>query len=261
MVVASVVFNGTQYLIAGMARDKPAYDRERATLRGVINSFHAITPAERQRGPASCAEAGHRQAGHDDGGSGPNLPAERSRPKASCACSTTSIRRANPSPASASKLFSKHLLSLRSPVGGAPPAAQRPAAARTAAALRRLAAARPDRARAVERRRRRTLHAPVAAAAKRHCAADGGRHAAAVLLGGQRDRLADRALPAAGRRCAAGLRRVRRAGAVLYRAQRTRAVRRGNRLGGGAHPARLHRTAGARPRTQRGDRPVRRRRR
>jgi predicted Zn-dependent protease len=47
VVVAMVVFNGTQYMIAGMARDKPAYDRERATLRGVINSFHAITPAER----------------------------------------------------------------------------------------------------------------------------------------------------------------------------------------------------------------------
>jgi len=47
VVVAAVVFNGTQYLIGGMARDKPAYDRERATLRGVINSFHAITPAEK----------------------------------------------------------------------------------------------------------------------------------------------------------------------------------------------------------------------
>ena len=48
VVVASVVFNGTQYLIAGMAKDKPAYDRERATLRGAINSFHAITPAEQR---------------------------------------------------------------------------------------------------------------------------------------------------------------------------------------------------------------------
>lgn len=47
VVVAMVVFNGTQYLIAGMTKDKPTYDRERATLRGVINSFHAITPAER----------------------------------------------------------------------------------------------------------------------------------------------------------------------------------------------------------------------
>ncbi|MDP1928756.1 MAG: M48 family metalloprotease [Thiobacillus sp.] len=48
VVVASVVFNGTQYLIAGMTRDKPAYDRERATLRSAINSFHAITPAEQR---------------------------------------------------------------------------------------------------------------------------------------------------------------------------------------------------------------------
>lgn len=48
VVVASVVFNGTQYLIAGMAKDKPVYDRERATLRSAINSFHAITPAEQR---------------------------------------------------------------------------------------------------------------------------------------------------------------------------------------------------------------------
>jgi len=48
VVVAAVVFNGTQYLIAGMAKDKPVYDRERNTLRAAINSFRAITPAERQ---------------------------------------------------------------------------------------------------------------------------------------------------------------------------------------------------------------------
>lgn len=48
VVVAAVVFNGTQYLIAGMARDKPAYERERSTLRAAINSFRAITPAERR---------------------------------------------------------------------------------------------------------------------------------------------------------------------------------------------------------------------
>ena len=48
MVAAAVLFNGTQYLIAGMARDKPAYARERNTLRATINSFRAITPAERQ---------------------------------------------------------------------------------------------------------------------------------------------------------------------------------------------------------------------
>ena len=29
-------------------RDKPAYERERNTLRAAINSFRAITPAERQ---------------------------------------------------------------------------------------------------------------------------------------------------------------------------------------------------------------------
>ncbi len=48
VVVAAVVFNGAQYLIAGMAKDKAVYNRERNTLRGAINSFHAITPAERQ---------------------------------------------------------------------------------------------------------------------------------------------------------------------------------------------------------------------
>lgn len=48
VVAAAVVFNGTQYLIAGMAKDKPAYERERNALRGAINSFRAITPAERQ---------------------------------------------------------------------------------------------------------------------------------------------------------------------------------------------------------------------
>lgn len=48
VVVAAVVFNGTQYLIAGLAKDKPAYDRERSTLRAAINSFRAITPAEKQ---------------------------------------------------------------------------------------------------------------------------------------------------------------------------------------------------------------------
>lgn len=48
VVVAAVVFDGGQYLLAGMARDKAVYDRERAALRSAINSFHAITPAERQ---------------------------------------------------------------------------------------------------------------------------------------------------------------------------------------------------------------------
>jgi predicted Zn-dependent protease len=48
VVVASVVFNGTQYLIAAMAKDQTVYERERATLRAAINSFHAITPAEQR---------------------------------------------------------------------------------------------------------------------------------------------------------------------------------------------------------------------
>jgi predicted Zn-dependent protease len=48
VVAAAVVFNGTQYLIAGIAKDKPTYDRERSTLRAAINSFRAITPAEKQ---------------------------------------------------------------------------------------------------------------------------------------------------------------------------------------------------------------------
>ncbi len=47
VVVAAVVFNGTQYLIAGMTRDAVAYERERSVLRAAINSFHAITPAEK----------------------------------------------------------------------------------------------------------------------------------------------------------------------------------------------------------------------
>ncbi len=48
VVVAAVVFNGTQYLIAGMAKDKPTYERERSALRAAINSFHALGAAERQ---------------------------------------------------------------------------------------------------------------------------------------------------------------------------------------------------------------------
>ncbi len=47
VVVAAVVFNGAPYLIAGISKDKAAYERERAAQRSAINSFHAITPAER----------------------------------------------------------------------------------------------------------------------------------------------------------------------------------------------------------------------
>jgi len=46
--VAAVVFNGTQYLIGGMAWDNAVYTRERNALRGTINSFRAITAEERQ---------------------------------------------------------------------------------------------------------------------------------------------------------------------------------------------------------------------
>lgn len=48
VVAAAVVFGGTQYLLAGMTQDKTAYDRERSALRAAINSFRAITPAEKQ---------------------------------------------------------------------------------------------------------------------------------------------------------------------------------------------------------------------
>lgn len=47
VVVAVVVFNGTQYLIAGMAKDASAYARERGALRAAINSFRAMTAAEK----------------------------------------------------------------------------------------------------------------------------------------------------------------------------------------------------------------------
>jgi predicted Zn-dependent protease len=48
VVVAAVAFDGTQYLIAGMTRDTAAYERERSALRATINSFHAITAAEKK---------------------------------------------------------------------------------------------------------------------------------------------------------------------------------------------------------------------
>lgn len=47
-VVAAVAFRGTQYVIAGMALDQAAYLRERAALRGAINSFRAMTAAEKR---------------------------------------------------------------------------------------------------------------------------------------------------------------------------------------------------------------------
>jgi len=66
VVVAAVVFNGTQYLIAGLAKDKPAYDRERSTLRAAINSFRAITPAEKQAARPYVLRLS-RPSRHDDG--------------------------------------------------------------------------------------------------------------------------------------------------------------------------------------------------
>jgi len=39
VVVAAVVFNGTQYLIGGMAWDKSVYERERNALRGRSTAF------------------------------------------------------------------------------------------------------------------------------------------------------------------------------------------------------------------------------
>lgn len=48
VVATAVAFDGEQYLIAGMARDMAAYERERSALRAAINSFHALTPAEKR---------------------------------------------------------------------------------------------------------------------------------------------------------------------------------------------------------------------
>lgn len=49
-VVATAVAldGGQQYLIAGMTRDVAVYERERSALRAAINSFHAMTPAEKR---------------------------------------------------------------------------------------------------------------------------------------------------------------------------------------------------------------------
>jgi predicted Zn-dependent protease len=48
VLVSAVVFNGAQYLIAGIARDQATYARERSALRAAINSFHALTAAEKK---------------------------------------------------------------------------------------------------------------------------------------------------------------------------------------------------------------------
>lgn len=49
VVVAAVVFKDRQYLIAGITRDKTAYQKQRGTLRAAINSFRATTAADRAR--------------------------------------------------------------------------------------------------------------------------------------------------------------------------------------------------------------------
>lgn len=47
LLVSAVVYNGAQYLIAGLSRDANAYNQHRDTLKDAINSFHALTPAQR----------------------------------------------------------------------------------------------------------------------------------------------------------------------------------------------------------------------
>ncbi len=48
VLVGAVFFGGTQYLIAGLSRDANAYNQHRDSLKAAINSFHALTPAERK---------------------------------------------------------------------------------------------------------------------------------------------------------------------------------------------------------------------
>lgn len=48
VVATAVALDSGQYVIAGMARDVAAYERERSALRAAINSFHAISPAEKR---------------------------------------------------------------------------------------------------------------------------------------------------------------------------------------------------------------------
>ncbi len=47
VLAASVVFNGAQYLIAGLTQDANIYNARRDVLKKSINSFHALTPEER----------------------------------------------------------------------------------------------------------------------------------------------------------------------------------------------------------------------
>ncbi|MFP5410565.1 MAG: M48 family metalloprotease [Gammaproteobacteria bacterium] len=48
MIAAAVNVAGSAYLVAGIAHDATAYTRERNTLRGTINSFRALSAAERE---------------------------------------------------------------------------------------------------------------------------------------------------------------------------------------------------------------------
>ncbi len=48
VLVGAVVFGGAQYLIAGLSRDANAYNQHRDSLKAAINSFHALTSAERK---------------------------------------------------------------------------------------------------------------------------------------------------------------------------------------------------------------------
>jgi predicted Zn-dependent protease len=48
VLIAAVVFKGAQYLIAGIASNANVYNSRRDSLKGAINSFHALTPQERQ---------------------------------------------------------------------------------------------------------------------------------------------------------------------------------------------------------------------
>lgn len=68
VVATAVALDGGQYLIAGMARDMTAYERERSALRAAINSFHAMTPAEQRAARTyslqlTAASAGQTMAG------------------------------------------------------------------------------------------------------------------------------------------------------------------------------------------------------
>ncbi|MHB8914389.1 MAG: M48 family metalloprotease [Thiobacillus sp.] len=47
LLVSAVVFNGAQYLMAGLSRDANAYNQHRDTLKDAMNSFHALTAAQR----------------------------------------------------------------------------------------------------------------------------------------------------------------------------------------------------------------------